>query len=314
MNFLGLLTIVAPVFFVVGVGFVLRRLRWMAPEADATVLKLGVNVMLPALIADNVLGNPLLADVSVLWFPPTLAFGVIALSMFTVALMLWPFKLERRVSGAAAVTAGVQNFGYMVIPLVEALCGREALGLLFVHNLGVEIAMWTLGVWAVTQGNGGSVWQRLLSGPPAAIVCSLVLNVWHAHEWLPTVVLKALHMMGQSAIPLALLLTGATMYDQIRHKHEGRPHYGALAVSLIARVGLLPLLILAIARWVPMELSLRKILVLQAAVPAAMMPVVICRMAGADTRISVQIVLGSTAISLFTIPLWIQAGLAWIAR
>jgi hypothetical protein len=312
VNFFDLLGIVAPVFLVLGVGFGLRRIRWMAPESDASVLKLGVNVLFPALILDTILGNPLLARPSVLWFPPLLAFLVIALSMTLVALLLVPFKLPRATVGAAVVTAGVQNFGYMVIPLVEALFDRETLGLLFVHNLGVEIAMWSIGVWVLTRGSGGALWKRLLSGPPVAILCSLLLNLLHAHEWLPVFVRKSLHMLGQASIPLALLLTGATIYDQVRDRQEGRAHYGALTLALVARVALLPLLILAIARWVPMEESLRKILVLQGAMPAAMMPVVICRLFQGDSRMSVQIILLSTAISLFTIPFWIKAGLWWI--
>lgn len=313
MNFFDLLGIVAPVFLVAGIGFGLRRIRWMAPEADASVLKLGVNVMFPALILDTILGNPLLAHPSALWFPPLLAFLVIVLSMLLVALLLLPIKLPRATVGAAVVTAGVQNFGYMVIPLVEVLFDRETLGLLFVHNLGVETAMWSIGVWVLTRGGGGTFWKHLLSGPPFAILCALLLNLLHAHEWLPLFVRKALHMLGQASIPLALLLTGATIYDQVRDRQEGRSHYGALTLALLARVALLPLLILAIARWVPMEESLRKILVLQAAMPAAIMPVVICRLFHADSRMSVQIILASTAISLLTIPLWIKAGLWWIA-
>ena len=148
MNFFDLLGIVAPVFLVLSVGFGLRRMLWMVPESDSSVLKLGVNVLFPALILDTILGNPLLARPSVLWFPPLLAFLVITLSMLLVALLLAPFKLPRATVGAAVVTAGVQNFGYMVIPLVEALFDRETLGLLFVHNLGVEIAMWSIGVWS----------------------------------------------------------------------------------------------------------------------------------------------------------------------
>ena len=314
MNFLEILGTVAPVFLIVAVGFVLRRIRWMHPEADASVLKIGVNLLLPALIADTVLGNPLLAHPSALWFPPLLAFVVVGLSMLVIAALLAPLRLPKESLGAAVITAGVQNYGYMAIPLVEALCDREAVGLLFVHNLGVEIAMWTLGVWALARGGVGEFWRRLCSGPPVAIVASLSLNLVNAQEWIPLPLRKSLHMLGQAAIPLALLLTGATIFDQVRERRQGRSHYGALSLALAARMAALPVLILAVARWVPLADSLRKILVIQGAMPAAMMPAMICRLHQADSRMSVQIILASTAVSLLTIPLWIKVGMVWIQR
>ncbi len=313
MNFLQILSIVAPVFILVGAGYVFRHVRWMTPEADHTLLKLGVNVLLPALIADTVLGNPLLAKASDLWFPPVLGFSLIALSMGIVGLMLAPLRLPHETSGAGIITAGVQNFGYMVIPLVDALYDRETLGVLFIHNLGVEIALWSLGVWVLARKKESASWRRLISVPAVAVLCSGLLNLIHANEWLPTVLRKSLHMMGQSAIPLALLLTGATIYDQIRVSGDGRPKYAALSIALIARLALLPLVLLAVARWLPMPTALRNVLVLQAAMPSAMMPVVICRHQGADSKFCVQIVLLSTAFSLVTIPLWIKFGAAWVA-
>ena len=126
---------------------------------------------------------------------------------------------------------------------------------------------------------------------------------------MPSVVLKALHILGQSAIPVALLLTGATIYDQVRQGAQERPQYGALSMTLVARMLILPLLILCFARWIPLPTALRNVIILQAAMPAAMMPLVICRIHNADSRLSVQIILASTALGLVTIPLWIRLGM-----
>jgi predicted permease len=314
VNFFQILKIVAPVFILVGGGYLFRRLRWMAPEADQTILKLGVNVLLPALIADTVLGNPLLSKADDLWQPPLLAFVLITTSMGVVALLLAPLKLPHETTGAGIITAGVQNFGYMVIPLVEALYDRQTLGVLFIHNLGVEIAMWSVGVWILARKKAGSSWRNLVSTPAVAVLLSGLLNLLNANAWMPEVLRKSLHMLGQAAIPLALLLTGVTIYDQVRQRNEEPPRYAALSIALLARLAVLPLLILAVARFVPMPTELRNVLVLQAAMPSAMMPVVICRHHGADSRFCVQIVLLSTAFSLVTVPLWIAFGTYWIGR
>lgn len=314
MNFLQILGIVTPVFLLVALGGLLRHIRWMSPEADSTLLKLGANVLMPALIADSVLGNSLLSNASKLWLPPVLGFLLVAASMAVVGLLLRPCRVPQATSGAGILSAGVQNFGYMVVPLAEVFYPKETLGVLFLHNLGVEVAMWCLGIWVLTRQAGGSLWRRVFNAPTLAILCSGALNLLHANEWLPVFVRKSLHMLGQTAIPLALLLAGVTLYDQLRLTHEERPRYGALSLAVAARILVLPLLYFATARWLPMPEALRSVLILQGAMPSAMMPIVICRLHNADSRFSIQIILLTTLISLVTIPLWIRFGLAWIGR
>ena len=314
MNFLQILGIVTPVFLLVALGGLLRWIRWMTPEADSTLLKLGANVLMPALIADSVLGNSLLSNASALWLPPVLGFVLIALSMAVVAVLLRPCGVPHATSGAGILSAGVQNFGYMVVPLAEVFYQKETIGVLFLHNLGVEVAMWCLGIWVLTRQAGGSIWRRLVNAPTLAILFSGALNLLHANEWLPVFFRKSLHMLGQAAIPLALLLAGVTLYDQLRITHNERPRYGALSLAVGARILILPLLYFATARWLPMPEALRSVLILQGAMPSAMMPIVICRMHNADSRFSIQIILLTTAISLVTIPLWIRFGLLVIGR
>ena len=314
MNFLQILGIVTPVFLLVALGGLLRRIQWMTPEADSTLLKLGANVLMPALIADSVLGNSLLANAGELWLPPVLGFLLVAISMAVVGLLLAPCRVPHATNGAGIISAGVQNFGYMVVPLAEVFYQRETLGVLFLHNLGVEVAMWCLGIWVLTRQAGGSFWRRLVNAPTLAILVSGALNLLHANEWLPVFFRKSLHMLGQAAIPVALLLAGVTLYDQLRITHEERPRYGALSLAVTARVLILPLLYFATARWLPMPEALRSVLILQGAMPSAMMPIVICRLHKADSRFSIQIILLTTLISLVTIPLWIRFGLSLIGR
>jgi predicted permease len=314
VNFLQILGIVTPVFLLVALGGLLRRIQWMTPEADSTLLKLGANVLMPALIADSVLGNSLLAHAGALWLPPVLGFLLVAISMAIVALLLAPCRVPQATNGAGIISAGVQNFGYMVVPLAEVFYQRETLGVLFLHNLGVEVAMWCLGIWVLTRQAGGSFWRRLVNAPSLAILASGALNLLHANEWLPVFFRKSLHMLGQAAIPVALLLAGVTLYDQLRTTHEERPRYGALSLAVTARILILPLLYFATARWLPMPEALRSVLILQGAMPSAMMPIVICRLHKADSRFSIQIILLTTLISLVTIPLWIRFGLSFIGR
>jgi predicted permease len=80
----------------------------------------------------------------------------------------------------------------------------------------------------------------------------------------------------------------------------------------VVRLGIFPVLILAAAKWLPLSIELKRVLVVQAAMPAGLMPIIIARHYGGQPLTAVQIVLGTTVLALLTIPLWLKAGLAWV--
>ena len=78
------------------------------------------------------------------------------------------------------------------------------------------------------------------------------------------------------------------------------------------RLGVLPVLVLVMAKYLPCAVELKRVLVVQAAMPSAMMPIIIARLYGGHPRTAVQIVLGTTALGILVIPLWLRAGLEWV--
>ncbi|MCE2828062.1 MAG: AEC family transporter, partial [Verrucomicrobium sp.] len=58
--------------------------------------------------------------------------------------------------------------------------------------------------------------------------------------------------------------------------------------------------------------ELKRVLVVQAAMPAGVFPIVLSRLYGGDPATAVRIVAGTTLLSLVTIPLWIRWGLSWL--
>ena len=48
------------------------------------------------------------------------------------------------------LTNAINNYGYLPIPLILALYDRETLGVLFMHNIGVEVAIWSVGILIIS--------------------------------------------------------------------------------------------------------------------------------------------------------------------
>jgi predicted permease len=104
-------------------------------------------------------------------------------------------------------------------------------------------------------------------------------------------------------------MTGALMFDMMK---EEKPSLRIAGGGALLRLGLIPLVILAFAKWLPMPLELKQVLLVQAAMPAAMSPLLIARLYGGRPGIAAQIIIVTTALSLFTLPWVINFGARWL--
>ena len=207
-----------------------------------------------------------------------------------------------------ALSSGCQNFGFTAAPVIEILWGPGALALLFVHNMGVEMAMWSVGVMMMS-GERRFSWRRLMNGPFIAVTMGLVLVALGLDDKITGAPRAALSMMGIGAFPVAILITGCTMMDLIGKE---RPDWRVISGSVAVRLLLAPAAMLCVAKWCPIPLELRKVLVVQAAMPAGLSSILIARMYGGRPAVAVQVVIATTILSLLTLPWIITWGSAWM--
>ena len=300
---------VAPVFIIIAVGFAIRRLGWLTAEADKSLVRLTINLLYPCLIFDSILGNSALNNIGSVLLAPSIGMATIVIGLTLCVLAVRLLPLDERQARTFAFTVGIYNYSYIPVPLVQKFFDKETMGVLFAFNLGVEIAFWTAGIYVLTRASAQtSGWKRILNAPVFAIVISLVLNFCRAHEWLPSFIITPVHMLGQSCVPVALLLTGATLADLLLQNSPRAPGVAAMGGCAL-RLLILPVIFLLIARFLPGPVELKRIIVVQAAMPAAMLPLVLARHYGGDPETAMQVVLWTTIAGLLTIPFWIQLGL-----
>jgi len=292
----------------VAAGAFMRRVNWLTAEADASLMRVTINLFMPCLIFDSVLGNAALQQTRTLVLAPLVGFGTVAAGN----LVCWA---AARLTGLPpgpgprtfALSAGIYNYGYIPLPLAQLLFDRETIGVLFVHNIGVEAAMWSVGLLVISGRGLKEGWRQILNVPLAAIVLGLGLNTTGAAGHLPQFVIQTAHLLGQCAIPLGLVLVGATMADyahEFRFGRAGRP----VVWSWVLRLGLLPLMFLLMARHLPAPPELKQVILLQAAMPAAVFPIIMARHYGGDPGLALRIVLGTSLAAIVTMPLWLRWG------
>ena len=304
-----LLQIVLPVFLIIGAGYAMRRGKILTAAADQSLLGVMINLFIPCLALDVIIGNDALVRPANLVLPPLAGFASVAAGVGISALAARLFLSGDAVRRTFACTAGLQNYGYIPLPLCQALFDREVVGVLFAFNLGVEVAMWSIAVTTIAGRQAGRRWWEPLWNPPIiAVVAALILNLAGAERWIPGSVDTAWHMLGMCAVPLGLLLSGALLADYAT-PHALRNGWKATGLSLALRLGILPALLLGAALLIPADPALRSVLVVQAAMPSAVFPIVLARAHGGDIPTAIRIVLATSLVGLVTIPLWLAFGL-----
>ncbi len=307
-----LLLLILPVFVLIALGAAMRRVKWLTAEADASLLKLVVNFLYPCLIFENVLGNAALRQPGNLLLAPLIGFVTIAMGIY---LAYYTGRAIGLTQGQGlrtfAFSTGIYNYGYIALPLMVALFGTESVGVLLVHNVGCEAAIWTVGILMLAGLSLRDGWRKLVNAPVFALVAAVLGNTLDLGRFMPKVAFEVIHMSAACAIPLGLMLIGATLMEYFNRPRELFEAKVSL-VSSVLRLGVLPLLFLVLAKFLPCSDDLKRVIIVQAAMPAGILPIVIAKHYGGRQLTAVQIVIGTTVLGIFLIPLWLRLGIAWV--
>lgn len=312
MSYGQLLLTILPVFAMIALGTVLKRTGLLREEAEDSLFNLVVKVTFPCLIFESVATNPALRTPSNLLVPPLVGFGLSLVAMFVSwyvarALGLTIGKGLR----TFALAVGLTNYGYLPLPIMDAMFGPESRAVLLVHNVGLEAAIWTAGILVITGLSPREGWRRLINAPIISLIVALIVNLTGAGAFIPPVIMTLVHALGICAIPLGLIMTGVSIEPHINDPRQlVSPRVTSVAVLL--RLLVLPLLFLGTARWLPCSVELKRVLVVQAAMPSAAVAVLIARVYGGQPLVAVQILVGTTALAIFTIPFWIRFGMEFV--
>ena len=312
MSYWQLLLLVLPVFAVIGVGVAVRRVHWIEGEAETSLIRLVVNVCYPCLIFESVAGNAALRSPGNLLLPPLVGFGITFLGIHAGLVVAKMIGLHVGTGlRTFALAVGITNYGYLPLPIMEGIWGPESRGVLLVHNVSVEAAIWTVGLLVLSGESLRDGWRRLVSPIVITLVAAVACNLAGVTPLLPKVATDAIHALAVCGIPLGLIMTGVSLagyVDQPLALFDAK----TTGAAALLRLGLLPLALLLLAKYLPCSVELKRVIIVQGAMPTAMVSVIIARLYGGHPRTAVQIVLGTTALGIFTIPLWIRAGLAWV--
>ncbi|GAB4552834.1 MAG: AEC family transporter [Geothermobacteraceae bacterium] len=213
MLFFEIITIVLPVFLVILLGWLLRRIGLIDATFLATTNRLVYYVALPLLLFHRIGTADFASN-----FNPVLVGGSIAVTVL-LFLLTWslgaPMKLSGAVRGVFSQGSCRGNLAYMGLALALNACGEEGLtraGILMgflvpVYNLG-SISVLTLGQRDGDAAFSFSAWLKQLLLNPLILASALGI-LWSLFALpLPIVFDRSLKIATGMTLPLALLAIG----------------------------------------------------------------------------------------------------------
>lgn len=289
---------VLPIFGLVALGAVLKRLPLLDDKGWAAIDRIVYWVLFPALL----FGAVSRADFGSL-DPGPMALGMIA----TVLLVTFLAFLFARRQGAgrparASLVMGAIRFNtFLGVAIAEQFLGETGLALTAICIAVMVPAVNVISIWALQRGTPGGGMGRTLGAlltNPLIIACLLGAAVNLAGGAPEPVLMTAIGMLGDGALPLGLIAIGAGLaFETLRREST------LLGAGIVLKMLVQPAIGFGLLRVAGLEGPELLIAVMWLALPAAPSSYVMARTLGGDaplmaTLLTVQLVLSAASLPI----------------
>jgi malonate transporter len=289
--------VIGPIIVLIALGQLLRRAGWFGDNVWRSVESLVYFLLFPSLLFVTLATRPVdLATGGLL----ILTGAVFLLSGVVLGLLARHLLHPDPRALASVYQCGIRFNAYIGMAVMAGLHGPEGISA-FALLAGFAIPMVNIAsVWALARHGQHRFWRSIATNP--FIIATLLGLGWASTGLaLPEVARISLDFLGQPALPLGLLATGAALVWVLERRQ-------ALLISyfLTLKLVLLPLIALGTGLYFNLDSAhLAAAVVLAALPPAASAQILAARMGGDAQIVAVTTGIG-TVLAIITLPFWIQ--------
>lgn len=206
--------------------------------------------------------------------------------------------------------AAFSNAGFMGLPLIQATLGPEAVIFVVGFIALLNVLQWTYGVRLICNEKGPLNFKTLVCNPiVAGLIIGIMLFVSGLGESLPELLRTPLVGICSLNTPLAMIVLGVYLAKENFWALFKTP--SLYKVSLV-RLAVIPLLSLLVLSLIPVPVVLKQALLLAASAPVGANVAVYAQLHGKDHTYASKMVVLSTLLSPFSMPLLLAfASLLW---
>ncbi len=296
---------ILPVFFLIALGYGLRRTRFMSDDFIKGLSQFVFYVLIPPLMFLSVAKESLKNS-----FDPVIIFPTMScLVLFCGILFLMSgTRLPPSQQGVFTQGASRSNLILVGLPILENLYGESVLGPIVVfiafHALLNNLLSVLVLVLPHHSWKEVSSWKRMAGQViinPVILGCAAGMAFTSAELTLPTILEKTLQGLCNAAIPLALLIVGASL-----PRAPMRGQVRLVGFSCLLKLLLFPLCIYFVLDWLDVSKQGLLISVVLLGSPTAAISQIMAKEMKGDESLASSIVTMTTLLSPFTLSVWIS--------
>ncbi|MGE5279402.1 MAG: AEC family transporter [Deltaproteobacteria bacterium] len=285
------------------VGFLLVRRKTVSESGLNMIGGLVINVFLPLLMFTEIIRRFDVRSFPDWWVFPLLSLAVTGAGLLAGYIVLRADDHIAHPREFLSLTA-FQNSGYLPLPLVAALLPRPQADIMFIYIflflLAFNMTIFSVGYFLLNPAADRRFDPRTMFNPPViATLAALLVAFARAGRFFPEVVVEPAAVLGRCAIPLSILVVGGNLALMRVERSAARPLTYALLIKLV----ILPLFFLSLVVFLRIPAMMGFLLVLQAAMPPAVLLSVVCRSQDCGDKLVSPAIFYGHALSIVTVPL-----------
>jgi len=295
---IAIILAIAEICGLFAIGVAARLLGYIEEKDIDRSSRLVLDFLLPAFTFTSIVKGLDADRFHELWILPMIGFFQV---LFFAAAGLWlRFGLlprNRDKQRTFLHLCAVNNSTFLPVIILRNIGGDASLANLFLLYLGGAIGVWTIGVavlgaTSVKQSIRGAVNPNL-----AAIFVAAAVALTHGTPHIPAVAMRILDSVGSIAVPLMLVMTGASL----AHRRTLKVTWPVVYITLV-RLMALPLLTIPLVMILPIAKDVETVAIIVALMPTAITSVIMTRRYGGQPAYAASAALATTVCSIITVP------------
>lgn len=310
MIVLNALGSILSIVIMITIGCILTYKKWFDQKTASIFAKIVCGLSLPCLMISDIIGNLDRTKLAHLGKGVIIPFSSMAITYLIAIVVSKVIKVKKGRIGTFRSMFFVSNSIFIGLPVNMALFGSKSIPYVLIYYIANTTFFWTIGSYGIcadgqnNQGKHPSIFsketlKRIFSPPLMGFIVAIILIALNIH--LPKFILDTCKYFGNLTTPLSMLFIGITLYS---FRLEKMKMDKDMVAVLVGRFLVSPILIFISAYYWPVPILMKKVFVIQAAMPVMTNTAIVAKSYNADYKYATVMTVVTTVLSAVVIPLY----------
>lgn len=296
IDFNNLIDLQIEIFILILIGYILRKINIISKESRKSLTDLVIYIILPANIIYSFM---IKMDETII--KSGLAILIVSIVIQLVCQIFGKYIFIKTAPQQRSVLQYgtiCSNAGFMGSPLIQGLYGLDGLLFASIYLIPQRIVMWSGGVACFTSAKGKAVIKKVITHPCIiAVFIGLIMMIGQIR--LPNYLNVSIKSLSGCTMSLSMIVIGGILAEI-----KFREVISKLTIYYsFIRLIVIPLLVLFGCIVADLPVLVVAVATVLAGMPAGSTTAILAEKYNGDSKLAVEIIFLSTALSLITIPL-----------